>query len=212
MATFRVIENRRLSERTTCLKTERSGGPIVAGQCFNVGIPGAGVNREYSMYSDANAPYLEFLIRDVEDGTVSPLLAALKPGEDVEIDGPYGEFSLKHAEDESQHYLFVCTGTGIAPFHSFVATYPGIKYRVLHGVRFPDEQYDASDYFPGSYVGCVSKAEGESHRVTDNLKSNPVDQSTVVYMCGNRSMIIDVFAVLRDGGVSGDNLFTEVFF
>ena len=211
MPTFNVLENRQLSEHTFCLKTERPSDTIVAGQCFNVGVPGSGVNREYSMYSDANAPHLEFLIRQVEDGTVSPALAAVRPGDPVEIDGPYGEFTLKTPDDDSLHYLFICTGTGIAPFHSFVATYTDIRYQILHGVRHEDEQYDAAHYPAGAYTSVLSRGPNPQ-RVTDYLISHTVDPDTIIYLCGNRSMIIDVFAILRDAGVPGDNLFTEVFF
>ena len=211
MPTFKVLENRQLSEHTFCLRTERPSDTIIAGQCFNVGVPGSGVNREYSMYSDANAPHLEFLIRQVSGGTVSPALAAVRPGDSVEIDGPYGEFTLKTPDDRNRKYLFVCTGTGIAPFHSFTATYPDINCEVLHGVRQVDERYDAADYSTGCYTSVLSQAENP-RRVTDYLKSHAVDPETLVYLCGNRAMIIDVFAILRDAGVPGDNLFTEVFF
>ncbi len=71
---------------------------LEAGEWWRLVTP-SGVNREYSMYSDANAPHLEFLIRQVAGGTVSPALAAVKPGDSVEIDGPYGEFTLKTPDD-----------------------------------------------------------------------------------------------------------------
>ena len=94
MKSYKVLEIEHLTESTFRLRTERPVAAIKAGQCFNVGIPGAGVNREYSMYSSADAPYLDFLIKEVKDGCVTPALKGLQPGDSVEIDGPYGEFCL----------------------------------------------------------------------------------------------------------------------
>ena len=214
MNTYKILKIEHLSASTFLLRTERPETTIKAGQCFNVGMPGTGVNREYSMYSAADAPYLDFLIKEVEGGFVSPALKSLQSGDCVEIDGPYGEFCLKQPIDPEQYYLFIGTGTGIAPFHSFVKSFPNLNYTILHGIRDPREQYDANDYGEGRYVPCISKnTEGQpSFRVTEYLINHPVDPSTIVYLCGNRNMIIDSFEILRDQGVPGDNLYTEVFF
>ena len=214
MKIYKVLEIEHLTDSTFRLRTERPPVPIKAGQCFNVGLPGNGVNREYSMYSNAVAPYLDFLIKEVAGGYVSPALNKLKVGDSVEIDGPYGEFCLHGAVDSSRRYLFLASGTGIAPFHSFVQTYPELDYTLLHGIRHTQEQYHAQDYRPGAYIPCISKnAPGQpSMRVTDYLRQHPAAPDVIVYLCGNRNMIIDAFEILRDQGVPGDNLFTEVFF
>ena len=214
MDTYKVLAITHLTDNTFCLRTERPQCTIKAGQCFNIGLPGSGVNREYSMYSASDAPYLEFLIRVVEDGCVSPRLKKLVPGDLVEIDGPYGEFCLKSPVNYEQHYVFLGTGTGIAPFRSFVKSFPQLKYTLIHGVRNPDEQYGAGDYAAESDIRCISRNHSSkpSLRVTEFLQQNPVLSNSKVYLCGNRNMIIDAFEILRDQGVSGDNLFTEVFF
>lgn len=214
MKNYKILKIEHMAAGTFRLRTERPQVRIKAGQCFNVGVPGSGVNREYSMYSGADDPYLDFLIREVEGGYVSPALKKLKAGDSVEIDGPYGEFCLHGAVDGSRRYLFLASGTGIAPFHSFVQTYPELNYTLLHGIRHPQEQYHAQDYRPGAYVPCISKnaPDQPSMRVTDYLRQHPADPDAIVYLCGNRNMIIDVFEILRDQSVPGDNLFTEVFF
>lgn len=210
---FKVLKKRWLTENTFCLRTERPDVKILAGQCFNVGIPGVGINREYSMYSAADAPYLEFLIRKVDGGCISEKLKDVEIDDVVEIDGPYGEFCLRDSM-LGRHHLFIATGTGIAPFHSFSQTYPNLNYSVVHGVRFSTEQYDFMDFKNGSYIACVSrdKSNREGSKVTDYVSSNPVKSDTLVYLCGNRNMIIDCIDMLRAQGVSGDNLITEVFF
>jgi ferredoxin--NADP+ reductase len=214
MKQYKVIRIERLAANTICLRTERPNVPIRAGQCFNVGIPGGGINREYSMYSGADDPYLDFLIRVVEDGLVSSKLGKLKPGDTVEIDGPYGEFSLKDPSNSRNRYLFISSGTGIAPFHSFINTFPNLTYKVLHGIRLENEQYHVNDYAQGSYIPCISQPEGNKpgNRVTDYLREHPAEQGSIVYLCGNRNMIVDTFEILRDQDINGDNIFTEVFF
>jgi ferredoxin--NADP+ reductase len=214
MNTYKVLSIDHLTENTFRLRTERPQVPIRAGQCFNLGLPGAGVNREYSMYSDAQAPYLEFLVKVVKDGCVTPALQQLNVGDVVEIHGPYGEFCLHDPSDKDRQYLFLASGTGIAPFHSFIKTYPEIRYTLLHGIRSPNEQYDAVDYTRETYIPCISRNESgqASQRLTDYLRNNPAGPDSIVYLCGNRSMIIDAFEILRVQGVPGDNLFTEVFF
>lgn len=214
MKPFKVIAVEHLTKDTFRLRTERPEVPILAGQCFNVGILGESINREYSMYSDANGGYLDFLIKVVEDGSLTPQLQKIKVGDLVEIDGPYGQFYLHNPLDKSKKYTFLATGTGIAPFHSFISTYPSLNYRLIHGVRYPNEQYDFKDYSDEQYIPCISKNIGgsKSMRLTDFLKENPVGADEIVYLCGNRNMIVDAFEILRDQGVPGDNLFTEVFF
>jgi ferredoxin-NADP reductase len=214
MKPFKVINVEHLTKDTFRLRTDRPEVPILAGQCFNVGIPGGSINREYSMYSDANGDYLDFLIKVVEDGSLTPQLQKLKVGDLVEIDGPYGQFYLHDPLDKSKKYTFLATGTGVAPFHSFISTYPGLNYRLIHGVRYPNEQYEFNDYADESYIPCISKnnAGSKSMRLTDFLKENPICADEIVYLCGNRNMIVDAFEILREQGVPGNNLFTEVFF
>jgi ferredoxin-NADP reductase len=212
MKTYKVISITHLTPRTFLLKTDRPQVEIRAGQCFNVGIPGMGINREYSMYSPADAPYLEFLVRSVEDGMVSSRLQELNAGDLVEIDGPYGEFCIQR--DNVPYKLFlISSGTGIAPFHSFVKTFTQLDYLILHGIRHADEKYGCNDYDATSYLPCISKnLSGPSMRVTDFLRANPPKAETIIYLCGNRNMIVDSVQILLDHGVGGDQIITEVFF
>lgn len=212
MQKYQVLKNTQKSQNTFCLRVTRPNIPIKSGQCFNVGIPGMDINREYSMYSNAEAPYLEFLIRAVDNGMVSLNLQKLNVGDEVEIDGPYGEFCIPPNKLRSK-FFFIASGTGIAPFHSFVQTYPNIEYTLLHGIRFSSETYDFEDYQAGKYIPCISRNEsGKSERVTDYLQSNPIPQNSMIYLCGNRNMIIDSVQILLDQGISGDQIISEVFF
>lgn len=212
----KVLGVRHLTENTFCLQVERDGFEFVPGQCVNIGLEKTGINREYSSYSSVNDDKkMEFLIRAVENGAVSSALKKLKKGDYVQLDGAYGKFTLKDPKDTKKKYVFIASGTGIAPFHSFAMSYPNLNYTVLHGVRKSEEQYDKSDYKKGSYVACLSQEDDKkcfSGRVTDFLRKNGVDTKAVYYLCGNTDMINEVYDILREKRVNGDQIFTEVFF
>ena len=209
-----VLDNRKLTDHTFILRTSRSSEPIEAGQCFSVGTSGLAINREYSMYSAAADPFVDFLIREVEGGAVSSALAKLQIGDEVEVGGPYGSFCLSPEKvAQKQRYVFIASGTGIAPFCSYVKTFPNLDYVMLHGVRHPEEQYDADLYAEGRYVPCVSQPlNGSPRRVTDELTEMHLKEDDLYYLCGNRSMITDCVQILRDRGIPGGRIFMETFF
>lgn len=209
----KVLSIRYLSEATYCLRLARNNFKFIPGQCVNIGLAGSGVNREYSTYSGAKENYLEFLIRKVPRGSVSVDLSQLKPGQEVTLDGAFGTFTIKKPT-KREKYFFIGSGTGIAPFHAYVKSYPKIDYQILHGIRFASEQYDRQDYGKGRYIACVSGGGGGdfSGRVTHYLKKKSLPTNALYYLCGNREMINNVYDILRERGVNGNNIFTEVFF
>jgi ferredoxin--NADP+ reductase len=209
----RVQHVRNLTPSCYVLRVDRNDIPFRAGQCVSVGIKGSGVNREYSIYSGEQDDYLEFLIKEITPGVVSPALKHLNVGDVVDVEGPYSDFVLAGPRDRTRKHFFICTGTGIAPFHSYVKTYPTLDYTLLHGVRYLDERYD-SHVFSGHYIACVSREPGGDFtgRVTAYLRQNDVIPYAFFYLCGNRAMIEEAFDILRSQTVSSDHILTEVFF
>jgi ferredoxin--NADP+ reductase/benzoate/toluate 1,2-dioxygenase reductase subunit len=114
----------------------------------------------------------------------------------------------------SRKFIFIATGTGISPFHSFVTSYPGIDYTILHGIRDINEAYEKEVYDQGRYMPCVSKGNAGKYqgRVTDFLPGINDDQDMLYYICGNNNMIYDVCRILRNKGVTSERIFTEVYF
>jgi len=219
----KVLGIREITDKTYVLQVERSGFEFIPGQCVNIGLETSGINREYSSYSSvSDTKKMEFLIREVKNGAVSTALRKLKKGEYVQLDGAYGKFTLKSPADKNKKYIFIASGTGIAPFHSFALSYPNLNYKVLHGVRYENEQYDKDDYKKGSYIACISKIQKTKTentqnsvfegRVTDYLRANGVEKDATYYLCGNTEMINEVYDILRTEKVNGDQIFTEVFF
>ena len=210
----KLINIRNLSSSAYVIRLERKNIFFKAGQCFNLGIKGSGVNREYSIYSGENDPYLEFLIKEVRDGTVSPALRKVKKGAEIELHGPYGSFTIDPKQINQGRFLFIGTGTGIAPFHSFIRTYPKLDHQIIVGIRTLSEQYDPPDYDISKIVHCVSREpwDGFNGRVTSYLFDKTLDSTNTCYLCGNQSMIHDAYELLRGKGFSGDQIFTEAFF
>jgi len=170
--------------------------------------------REYSIYSGERDDYLEILVREVLDGHVSLKLKQCKPGQLLQVNGPFGSFGLETFDMFSAKLVFIASGTGISPFHSFVRSYSGIDYILLHGVRFKNEAYDLNDYDPERYILCTSKEfyRGHKGRVTSFLPGYPVEAHMLFYLCGNNNMIYEVYHILRDKGVPAENIFSEVYF
>ena len=114
----------------------------------------------------------------------------------------------------SREMVFIASGTGIAPFHSFVRSYPGINYTLIHGVSYNNEAYERNDYDPHRYILCTSKESNGGHkgRVTRFLPGYRVDPDMLFYLCGNNNMIYEVYHILRDKGIPDENIFSEVYF
>jgi ferredoxin--NADP+ reductase/benzoate/toluate 1,2-dioxygenase reductase subunit len=210
---YRLQNIRDLTEDTYVMRFDRHEMPFRAGQHITLGIPGNNQVREYSIYSAVQDPSLEVLIKEINSGIVSKQLRKIIPGELLEVDGPFGYFTL----DEKQlnkEYLFVGTGTGVAPFHSLAASYPGLNYTLLHGVRYGQEAYERNHFPQRRYILCTSRdGEGDFHgRVTDYLKQKDLNMDTMVYLCGNCDMIYDVYDLLTSRGFPAGNIKTEVYF
>jgi ferredoxin-NADP reductase len=210
----KVLEVRHLTETTFVVRIERNNVPATAGQCVTLGVHGSGINREYSLYSGEHDDYFEFLVREIEGGQVSQELKKLAPGAVVDFDGPYGKFILERPADTQRRYVFIATGVGIAPYHSFISTHPDLDYTVVHGVRYLRERYEYEFYDRARYIACLTREAGGDFkgRVTDYLRAHPVEPGVICYLCGNNAMIAEVYDLLRAQGVPGDQLFTEIFF
>lgn len=209
-----VINIRFLTDSTFVLRFQRNGIEFQAGQYIVINPAGNKQKREYSIYSPIDAPYLEILVKEVDNGFLSRKLKSLKPGDLLETEGPFGYFVLNEDKISLRQHLFIATGTGISPFHSIILSNPNLNYTLLHGVRLGEEGYDKDIYTLEKYIQCTSKdKEGNFYgRVTDYLKTHPVDIDTWVYLCGNSSMIDDAYTILEQQKVPSHHLHTEVYF
>lgn len=211
----KVLEVRDITESTYVLRIERNGFEFRAGQYLVLSVPDERKAREYSIYSAESDDFIELLIKEVQPGEMSHELKYLKVGTKVQISGPFGYFILKdEVLEKKQPVVFVASGTGISPFHSIILSNPSLDYRIIHGVRFKYEAYQKEDYNPSRYQLCSSRENGIGFkgRVTDFLKSEPVNTEALYYLCGNSAMVDEVSDYLEEQGLPVENIKTEVFF
>jgi ferredoxin/flavodoxin---NADP+ reductase len=210
----KIIQIRFLTERTFVLRMERGDMQFRAGQHIIVGLKGELDQREYSVYSGEGDDYLEILVREVLDGKVSIQLKNSIPGQLLQVNGPFGAFGIESFDMFSRKLVFIASGTGISPFHSFVRSYPGINYTLIHGVRYINEAYERTEYDPSRYILCPSKEsyDGRKGRVTRFLTGFRVNPDMLFYLCGNNNMIYEAYHILRDKGVQDENIFSEIYF
>jgi len=209
-----VITLRPLTEHTFILQLERKEMSFQTGQFVIIRRPHTIDQREYTIYSGEQDDYLEILVREVDDGKVTPQLKRLEPGDQVEVDGPFGFFQFQPYLYPTQNFLFVATGTGISPFHSFIKTYPNLNYKLIHGVRYCREAYEHNHFDQNKIVLCTSvdKNGNFNGRVTEYLTSEELQKDTQCFLCGNSNMIQDAFDILLAKGIPVHNIYTEVYF
>lgn len=209
-----VIDIIDLTPETFILRLDRKDFHFEPGQYVIIRIPDHKKGREYSIYSATTDEYLDFLVREIPAGEFSRYLHNLKPGSELDVEGPRGFFVLDEKTKNHHPALMIATGTGISPFHSYIKSYPELNYRILHGVHFAKEAYGRETFNPESYLLCTSRDE-EGHylgRVTNYLMENSVDADTICYLCGNSGMIDEVTTILEKYGLPPENIRTEVFF
>jgi ferredoxin--NADP+ reductase len=150
-------------------------------------------------------------------GVASNFLCDAKPGDEVTLTGPAGrKFALPVVEDINRPYIFIATGTGIAPFRGFLQRLfkhtPGFNAPVylLFGVKTKAEllyheefiQYTQPNFL---YLKALSRemknSSGGRYYVGDLIHDHggklwPLihDERSIIYMCGLKGM---------EAGVSG---------
>ena len=202
--------------------------PFEPGQYMTTGVYADGklVQRPYSVASaprDAATEGYEFYVRLVPIMRFTSLLWRLPVGHGMRMIGPKGKFVLE-TDDERTH-LFVATGTGIAPFISMMretmAAGQPRRTIMLHGCSYVEELgyrdllegWEREGAYPVQYVPTISRpddsrnvrwdgragrAEAVVASVCHDLGLRP--ERTVVYICGNPEMILNVERILMDRG------------
>lgn len=172
-------------------------------------------SRPYSIASGSNDEELCFAIRKMDGGEVSPWLMARQRGDLIRITPPFGWFRPGQDSDGAP-FVFLATGTGIAPFLSYIKTFENPPARCLYGVR---READAIGY-EELRMQCpthlaVSREPADGHhqgRITGLLDLLPLDAGTHYYCCGLESMVNDVSAWLQQNGIGLSHIHREVFF
>ena len=203
------------------------------GQYADLTIPGTDEHRSFSMATTPSTPgELEFLIKKYPGGRFSALLdGGLAVGDDLDLTGPYGAFTLK----DGHAFPVVCIGggAGMAPIlsllrhlHETGSTRP---VRFYYGARTADDVFYVDQIATlgeklrdFEFVVCLSESMpedpaaypfvAEPGNVTDVVERREDSLSrTEVYLCGPPPMVDAALAFLEAQGVPGDQVFHDSF-
>ena len=165
---------------------------------------------------------------DLFVGLCSNYLCDLKVGDEVLVSGPAGKRFLLPSEPEKHDYVFVATGTGIAPFRGMVMElleHPdGPRESEVHlviGVPYgTDLMYDAwftnlaENHSNFHYHTVISRPEvGRRMYVDQYIVETPdpfhrvlASDRTLLYICGIEGMQIGIYRLLQELGVAEEYL------
>jgi propane monooxygenase reductase subunit len=198
------------------------------GQYVDIKIPGSDEVRSFSM---ANLPggELEFMIKVYPEGKFSSLLSGggLARGDELEVTGPYGVFTLR--ENSDRPILFIGGGAGMAPILALIRSLaeqgsnrPAVYY---YGARGPrdlfhlDELAALSERLPNfRFVPALSECRedevwnGERGLVTDVVIRGESQLSEVdAYLCGPPPMVDAAIGLLVQNGVPESRVYYDKF-
>lgn len=209
--------------------------------------PAKGTGLLRRSYSVASAPgqkhYVEFYIVEVDNGRLSPQMAHLKPGDRMYMAERFqGRLTLEDAPvTPDQDMVCLATGTGLAPFLSFLREHAGRgRFRrcaVLHSVReeadlgYQEELQAIAAANPDSvhYIPTLTRGSDDWHgrrgRVQGALDDGTLTRlgytldpaRTHVFLCGAPQMIDETDHILQARGFThwkpkiGGNLHLERF-
>ena len=147
-----LVRSVALSELTKHLAFEMNGMPrfgFVAGQWLSFKTNKADGEEIVRAYSIASPPsdenHFALCLNRVQDGFMSNFLCDMKEGDEIQCQGPFGDFILRPPMRDT---IFIATGTGIAPFRSMLhwlvgdeARHQGKQLYVIFGNRTEKDIY-----------------------------------------------------------------------
>jgi ferredoxin--NADP+ reductase len=185
------------------------------GQYLSLFSDESNVCREYSIASGINEPRFGFIIKHLEAGKVTEFLYQLQPQDIIQTSLPAGSFR-PGSEHRDGNFIFIITGIGIAPFLSYLKSYPEQPpLKLLYGVRYLQDAIgypELSKLCPLQLAISREEIKGHHHgRVTNLLKTLPSQQNIHYYLCGLDAMIQQVSDWLHHHGIDSHHIHHEVF-
>lgn len=230
-----VVESYRPLNLTVCeVRFFVPGQPFEfrPGQYVIFNVPGGErpVRRSYSIsVPPSDRGHFEVCVRAVAGGRGSNFVHALRPGDTVEVEGPFGKFYLD--ETSTRDIVMVATGTGMAPIKSMLMhlldTRADRRVRLYFGLRHEGDlfytdllrglkaHYPALEYHVTLSAPSAAGWAGPRGRVTRLLEEQitAVDaERSEAYLCGGRSMIGSVRELLLAKGFSKGSIKHENFY
>jgi propane monooxygenase reductase component len=200
------------------------------GQYVDISIPGTEASRSFSMANTTSREdgRLEFVIKVYPDGLFSHFLdTRLAVGDQLNLTGPYGVFTLREGQDED--LVFVGGGAGMAPILALLRSmaergitrkatyYYGARRR--HDLCFEDELRALEKTLANfRYVPALSEPDdddnwdGEVGLITDVVKRHESDlKGAHAYICGPPPMVEAAVPLLAELGVPEARVYFDKF-
>lgn len=198
---------------------------FLPGQYMNV-LLDDGSHRSFSMASAPAGTQLDFHVRRIPGGRFTDTqLAALQPGDTLEVELPHGSF---HCRKEAYRPLvMVATGTGLAPIRSILESLlddpecPPVS--LYWGMRSEEDLYLdaeirgwAGRLYEFQYVPVLSRAgaqwQGRRGHVQHAVLQDLPDLSEhAIYLCGSPAMIRDAKQAFLAQGADPEHLHSDGF-
>jgi len=200
------------------------------GQYVDFHVPGSEETRSFSManISSLESGQLEFVIKVYPNGLFSEFLDTdVKPGDRLDITGPFGVFTLRDAPDSD--LVFVGGGAGMAPILALLRSMAsrGIQRKATYyyGARrrrdlcFEEELRQLERMLPSfRYVPALSEPgddagwDGEVGLITDVLRRAENNLARAdAYVCGPPPMVEAALELLPRLGVAEKRVFYDKF-
>ncbi|MBR0078532.1 MAG: NADH:ubiquinone reductase (Na(+)-transporting) subunit F [Bacteroidales bacterium] len=167
----------------------------------------------------------------VNPGVASSYIYSLRPGDEVTVSGPYGEFFL---EDTQREMMFIGGGAGMAPmrshiFHLFRNLHTNRKVSFWYGGRsrkelFYEEEFREIERENGNFSFHIALSDplpddrwngptGFIHQVIleNYLKEHPAPEDIEYYICGPPLMLQAVLKMLDSLGVEPEMIHYDDF-
>ncbi len=202
-----------------------------AGQFITMDLPIHERRRKrWRSYSIANAPkgqnIIELAIAYYEGGLASEyLFKEINEGDTITFKGPEGVFCLP--SEIKNDLVFVCTGTGVAPFRSMIfdlaqRNFDGHRVHLIFGTRYKNsilyrEEFEelAAQYPNFEYTVTLSRekdwegVQGYVHQVYETRYNDQPD--TRFYLCGWQYMVDEARERLEKMGFDKTKVFYELY-
>lgn len=186
---------------------------------------------------DRSQPKGVFKMQPVPPGVGSSYVFTRKPGDKVWISGPFGEFLLPKNDPDSQEYIFVGGGAGMAPLrshimHLFKTLKTKREVHFFYGARSLVEAFYLEDYAeiekefpnfhfhlaldrpdPAADAAGVKYTAGFVHNVMYEtyLKDHDTPEDIKYFMCGPPMMVASVNKLLDSLGVQPESILYDNF-
>jgi len=183
--------------------------------------------RSYSIASAPEAPNVELIVDRLPDGEVSPYLTdELRPGDELEVRGPFGGWFVWQA-DMGGPLQLIAGGSGVVPFLAMLdhhrAAASAVPVRLLYSVRTLSEvirRERLAETQPDVRVDLALTREappgwtGVSGRVDRTVLSRlalPPAAEPQVFVCGPTGFVDAVADAMIELGHPSEKIKTERF-